>query len=161
MRITTEDILDTDSGVEVEIIDYRTDNCLGSINVNLDSKGKLVITHQVCDEPLDTGKEETLKTNRACYWADQILAVQLDGETQWTIDASLVRENVAGHFRPSREDCAIPSITATADTIEEAMELVQKHINLANEELGLTREDVNEIFISSISRPSKENNNGK
>ena len=58
MRITTEDILDTDSGVEVEIIDYRTDNCLGSICVNVDSQGKLVITHQVYDEPLDTGKAE-------------------------------------------------------------------------------------------------------
>ena len=54
MRITTLDILNTDIGVEVEVIDYDTDNYLGRINVNLDGKGKLVIEHQVYDEPLDT-----------------------------------------------------------------------------------------------------------
>ena len=47
MRITTLDILNTDIGVEVEVIDYDTDNYLGRINVNLDGKGKLVIEHQV------------------------------------------------------------------------------------------------------------------
>jgi hypothetical protein len=58
MRITTLDILDTEIGVEVEIIDYDTDKYLGRINVNLDRKGKLVIEHKVYDEPLDTEEEE-------------------------------------------------------------------------------------------------------
>ena len=54
MRITTLDILDTDSGVEVEVIDYDTDKYLGRINVNLNAYGKLIIEHKVYDEPLDT-----------------------------------------------------------------------------------------------------------
>jgi hypothetical protein len=54
MRITTLDILDTDSGVEVEVIDYDTDKYLGRINVNLNTFGKLIIEHKVYDEPLDT-----------------------------------------------------------------------------------------------------------
>jgi hypothetical protein len=58
MRITTLDILDTDSGVEVEVIDYDTDKYLGRINVNLNAFGKLIIEHKVYDEPLDTEDEE-------------------------------------------------------------------------------------------------------
>ena len=58
MRITTLDILNTDIGVEVEVIDYDTDKYIGRINVNLDGKGKLVIEHQVYDKPLDTEEEE-------------------------------------------------------------------------------------------------------
>ena len=54
MRITTLDILNTDIGVEVEVIDYDTDKYLGRINVNLNGKGKLVIESQVYDKPLDT-----------------------------------------------------------------------------------------------------------
>ena len=57
MRITTLDILNTDIGVEVEVVDYDTDKYLGRINVNLDGKGKLVIEHKVYDEPLDTEDE--------------------------------------------------------------------------------------------------------
>ena len=58
MRITTLDILNTDIGVEVEVIDYDTDKYLGRINVNLNGKGKLVIESQVYDKPLDTEEEE-------------------------------------------------------------------------------------------------------
>jgi hypothetical protein len=58
MRITTLDILDTDSGVEMEVIDYDTDKYLGHINVNLNALGKLIIEHKVYDEPLDTEDDQ-------------------------------------------------------------------------------------------------------
>lgn len=55
MRITTEDIYEQDDrniagGIDVVIDDYITGVCIGSINVDLDNKGKLVITHHVYTE---------------------------------------------------------------------------------------------------------------
>ena len=50
MNITTLDILDTDTGAEVEVIDYDTGKYIGLINVNLNSSGKLIIEHKVYDD---------------------------------------------------------------------------------------------------------------
>ena len=64
MNITTLDLLDTDTGVEVEVIDYDTGKYIGLINVNLNASGKLIIEHKVYDEPMDTELQQGNPTRK-------------------------------------------------------------------------------------------------
>lgn len=56
--ITTLDILDTDGGVDIEIVDYHSSRLLGHINVDLDSKGDLVIKERVLSKVQEGAEED-------------------------------------------------------------------------------------------------------
>lgn len=91
-----------------------------------------------------------LETKPFCYYCLGTNAVQLEGSEEWTVDAVILCEDQRGYFPQSREDCAVPRVTATEPTIQAAVDDCKRRCKAANERMSLTQEDVARIELSTF-----------